>query len=222
MKRIVLTLMSVSFLSACNASSMNETSMQGSAPERTYQESFGLLIVTGLPSNGDLATYPSAVRATTREFIQRNENASPNFNGPTGSATYKGSFAAVVVDDDTPANIEQGFLTGDVTLNANFIESAMSGSVNGTVTEIAATLVDGGAVRTSGNLDISLGVNNKALGGQLSGDLIVDGEDIVIKATVAGTLAGEFGDEAFGSFLGTATNPDGRDRLTGVIVTRRQ
>ncbi len=128
----------------------------------------------------------------------------------------------MVVDDDTPANIEQGFLTGDVTLNANFIESAMSGSVNGTVTEIAATLVDGGAVRTSGNLDISLGVNNKALGGQLSGDLIVDGEDIVIKATVAGTLAGEFGDEAFGSFLGTATNPDGRDRLTGVIVTRRQ
>jgi hypothetical protein len=221
MMRIGLTLTGVLVLAACGGTS---TPMVESAPERTYQSSFGVLSVPGLPSNEDLATYPTAVRATTTAFIQRNANAGPNFVGPTGVATYIGSFAAVVVDDNTPANVVQGYLSGNVTLNANFIESAMSGSVTGTVTQIAATLVDGGAVSTTGELGISLGVENKALSGQLSGDLVVDGEDVVLSATIAGTLAEEFGNEAIGSFLGTAGYPNDSsndvDSLTGVIVTK--
>jgi hypothetical protein len=223
MMRIGLTFTGVLLLTACGGAS---TSMEESVPERTYQTSNGLLTGVVLPSNEDLASYPSAVRATATAFVQRNENAEPNTLGPTGAATYTGSFAAVVVDDNTAANVVQGYLSGDVTLNANFIESAMSGSVTGAVTEVAATFVEGGSVSTTGDLGISLDVFQKQLSGQLSGDLVVDGEDVVISATIAGTLIAETGDEIIGALLGTAAYPndDGNsvDSLSGVIVTQRQ
>lgn len=176
----------------------------GSGDEGEFTLSNGVLTGIELPSEADLAEFPTEVQTLVNDFQFRNENSDLPSNVPiSGTAGYGGVLGFTVESDGEVFAV----VTGDLELSADW-DNPFGDLVTGTVSNLSGEDAEGEPLTISNTLEIDAPINGSEINGSIEGDLELESEIYNLDGNISGSFAGDGATGLLGETHGTVTNPD--------------